>query len=137
MKYNWEIWCVIWCETLYAYIVKARKYFSIMQLVCFELSFSVRQTFGRFFSCFTNFLLLKVFQGLSVTQRLSPSRSRLTSNRLKGFFTKHIWIWEYVSYGSRICLKNLSDVLDKRWFWYGVLLLEFVSKLNWYNWYKV
>ena len=43
-------------------IVKARKYFSIMQLVCFELFFSVRRTFARFFSCFTNFPLLKVFK---------------------------------------------------------------------------
>ena len=77
-------------------IIKASKYFWIMQLVYFELFFSVRQTFrdkpfesssvfSQIYCDSRSFKTGKVIQGLSVTQGLSTSLLRLTTKRLKGF----------------------------------------------------
>ena len=110
-------------------IVKARKYFPIMQLVCFEFFFLSEEllagfwVFSQLFCDSRSFKVSEVFRGLSVTQGLSPSLSRLTTNRLKGFFSKHIWICEEISCGSHIRLKNLSDAFDKWRFWYGVFIV--------------
>ena len=74
-------------------IVRTKKYFPIMQFVCFELFFLSNELLIGFSVFFTNFLWLKVFQGFSLNQGLSPSLSRLNTNRLKGFFAKYLNIW--------------------------------------------
>ena len=127
-------------------IVRARKYFSIMKyfsnisvLNYFFLSnkrlvgFSV---VSQIFCYSRSFKASKVFQGLSVTQRLSPSLSRITANRLKGFFKKHIWICEfkmYISYSG-----EKTTPLSKKYFdmMSSTALLElnfYLQKFIFYN----
>ena len=76
-------------------IVKPRKYFSIMQFVCLNYFFLSEKSLVGFsvvwqiFGYSRSFKSSKIFQGLSVTQRLSPSHSRLTEVSLCERFSIH------------------------------------------------